>query len=114
MKADPPVEGPLLFTPFDLGGLRLGNRIIVSPMGQHSADEGLPNDWHLAHLGQLAVSGAAAVITEAVAVEPRARISPGCLGIWSDDHIAGFRRIIEFAARHGSSRMGVQLGHSGR
>lgn len=108
------MESPVLFSEFNLRGLRLDNRIIVSPMGQHSAEDGFVNDWHLAHLGQLAVSGAAVVITEAVAVEPRGRISPGCLGIWSDDHIEGYRRIIDFAARHGNSRMGIQLGHSGR
>jgi 2,4-dienoyl-CoA reductase-like NADH-dependent reductase (Old Yellow Enzyme family) len=105
---------PLLFTPYELRGVRLDNRIVVSPMGQHSAEDGHPNDWHLTHLGQLAVSGAALLITEAAAVDPRGRISPGCLGIWSDDQIAGYRRIIDFARTHGRTRMGIQLGHSGR
>ncbi|TWG97304.1 2,4-dienoyl-CoA reductase-like NADH-dependent reductase (Old Yellow Enzyme family) [Mesorhizobium sp. J18] len=105
---------PGLFSPFNLRGLRLDNRIVVSPMGQHSAVGGHVNDWHLAHLGQLAVSGAGLLITEAVAVEPRGRISPGCLGIWSDEHIAGYRRVIDFARTYGQTRMGIQLGHSGR
>jgi 2,4-dienoyl-CoA reductase-like NADH-dependent reductase (Old Yellow Enzyme family) len=105
---------PILFTPYDLRDLRLDNRIVVSPMGQHSAEDGFANDWHLAHLGQLAVSGAGLLITEAAAVDPRGRISPGCLGIWSDDHVAGYRRIIDFARTHGRTKMGIQLGHSGR
>ena len=105
---------PLLFRSFSLRDVQLDNRIVVSPMGQHSAEDGHPNDWHLAHLGQLAVSGAGLLITEAVAVDPRGRISPGCLGIWSDDHVAGYRRIIDFARLHGQTRMGIQLGHSGR
>lgn len=105
---------PILFTPYDLRGLRLDNRIVVSPMGQHSAEDGFANDWHLAHLGQLAVSGAGLLITEAAAVDPRGRISPGCLGIWSDEHVAGYRRIIDFARTHGRTKMGIQLGHSGR
>lgn len=107
-------SSPLLFAPFDVRGVRLDNRIVVSPMGQHSAEDGLANDWHLAHLGQLAVSGAGLLITEAAAVDPRGRISPGCLGIWSDEHIQGYRRIIDFARTHGQTRMGIQLGHSGR
>jgi 2,4-dienoyl-CoA reductase-like NADH-dependent reductase (Old Yellow Enzyme family) len=105
---------PLLFEPMKLRGLTLANRIVVSPMGQHSADDGFPNDWHLAHLGQLAVSGAGLVITEATAVEPRGRISPGCIGLWSDEQIPDFRRITEFARIHGATKMGIQLGHSGR
>jgi 2,4-dienoyl-CoA reductase-like NADH-dependent reductase (Old Yellow Enzyme family) len=107
-------SSPALFTPFEMRDVRLENRIIVSPMGQHSAVDGLANDWHLAHLGQLAVSGAGLLITEAAAVDPRGRISPGCLGIWSDDHIEGYRRIIDFARMHGQTKMGIQLGHSGR
>lgn len=109
-----PLSSPVLFSPFELRGVTFDNRIVVSPMGQHSAIDGHVNDWHLAHLGQLAVSGAGLLITEAVAVEPRGRISPGCLGIWSDDHIAGYRRVIDFARTHGHTKMGIQLGHSGR
>lgn len=105
---------PALFRPYPLRDIVFGNRIFVSPMGQHSADDGFVNDWHLAHLGQLSVSGAAAVITEAVAIEPAARISPGCLGLWRDEQIEGYRRIVAFRDAHGSSRLGIQLGHSGR
>ncbi len=109
-----PIDGPRLFAPTDLRDLKLANRIVVSPMGQHSAEDGYLNDWHLAHLGQLSVSGAGLLITEAVAVEPRGRISPGCLGLWSDTQINGYQRLIEFSRRYGATRMGIQLGHSGR
>lgn len=105
---------PLLFTPFTLGGLRLRNRIVVSPMGMHSAVDGVAADWHLMHLGQFAVSGAALVITEAVAVEPRGRVSRGDLGLWSDEQVRGLARIRNFYATYGSARLGVQLGHAGR
>jgi 2,4-dienoyl-CoA reductase-like NADH-dependent reductase (Old Yellow Enzyme family) len=105
---------PPLFRPYRLRDMTLDNRIVVSPMGQHSAHDGFVNDWHLAHLGQLSVSGAAAVITEAVAIEPAARISPGCLGLWSDEQIDGYKRLMRFRDAHGSARMGIQIGHSGR
>ena len=105
---------PALFTPFRLAGLDLRNRIVVSPMGMHSGEEGVPGDWHLMHLGQFAVSGAGMVITEAVVVEPRGRVSRGDLGLWSDAQVQGFARIRDFFAAHGQARFGVQLGHAGR
>lgn len=105
---------PLLFEPYTMRGVTLDNRMVVSPMGQHSADDGYPNDWHLAHLGQLGVSGAGLVITEAAAIDPRGRISPGCIGIWHDEQVAAHKRINDFVRQHGASRMGIQLGHSGR
>lgn len=105
---------PSLFQPYKLRDMTLDNRIVVSPMGQHSADNGFVNDWHLAHLGQLSVSGAAAVITEAVAITPAGRISPGCLGLWSDDQIEGYKRLMRFRDQHGRAKMGIQIGHSGR
>ena len=105
---------PVLFTPFDLPGLSLRNRIAVSPMGMHSGTDGVPGDWHLMHLGQYAVSGAGLVITEAVVVEPHGRVSRGDLGLWSEDQVRGFARIREFFAKHGQARLGVQLGHAGR
>src|SRR5262249_40082615 len=79
-KAPPPV-----FTPFALRGLRLHNRIVVSPMCQYSAREGVPTDWHLVHLGSRAVGGAALVITEMTDVSPEGRITHGCTGMWNDD-----------------------------
>ena len=82
-----------LFTPLRIRGVELRNRIAVSPMCQYSSEDGLANDWHLVHLGARAVGGAALVITEAAAVVPEGRISPQDLGIWSDEHVPGLRRI---------------------
>ncbi|MEI6547712.1 MAG: hypothetical protein WCN85_11910, partial [Burkholderiales bacterium] len=72
--------GPLLFTPFKLRTLELPNRIVIAPMCQYSADDGRATDWHIAHLGQLAMSGAGLLVIEATAVEPIGRITAGCLG----------------------------------
>ncbi|OYX88546.1 MAG: oxidoreductase, partial [Azorhizobium sp. 32-67-21] len=74
-----------LFTPWSLRGLSLDNRIIIAPMCQYSARDGIASDWHLIHLGNLALSGAGLLILEATAVEPEGRISPGDLGLWSDE-----------------------------
>ena len=104
-----------LFSPFRLRDLELHNRIVVSPMGQYSADEnGFATSWHLMHLGNLAISGAALVFTEATGVEPRGRVSHRCLGIWSDEHVGPLRDVLAFCRRHGGARLGMQLAHSGR
>ena len=79
---------PLLFTPLTLRGLTLKNRVVISPMCQYSAVEGMPNDWHLVHLGKLANGGAGLVFTEAAAVDRDGRITHGDLGIWSEQRIA--------------------------
>ena len=84
----------LLFEPLDLGGLHLPNRIIVAPMCQYSAEEGSATDWHMMHLGQLAMSGAGLLITEATAVTPEGRISPRDLGLYSDANEAALARVI--------------------
>jgi 2,4-dienoyl-CoA reductase-like NADH-dependent reductase (Old Yellow Enzyme family) len=104
----------LLFTPFRLRDVEFANRIVVSPMGQHSAEAGIAADWHHMHLGQFAVSGAGLVITEAVAIEPRGRVSRGCLGIWNDEQAQALGRIVSFCRKYGTARMGIQLSHSGR
>lgn len=104
-----------LFSPFSLRDVTFDNRIVVSPMGQYSADEnGFATSWHTMHLGHLAVSGAGLVFTEATAVEPRGRVSGRCLGIWSDDHVAGLKEVVGFCRRHGGAKLGMQLAHSGR
>src|SRR6266849_8722529 len=91
----------------------LRNRIVVSPMCQYSSADGFSTDWHLVHLGSRAVGGAALVFTEATAVLPEGRISPQDLGIWSDAHIAGLARIVDFI--HGQGALaGMQLAHAGR
>jgi 2,4-dienoyl-CoA reductase-like NADH-dependent reductase (Old Yellow Enzyme family) len=104
-----------LFSPTTLRSVTFDNRIVVSPMGQYSADaQGRATDWHLVHLGHLAASGAGLVFTEATAVEPRGRVSGKCLGIWSDEHLAGLRNVVGFCRRHGGAKLGMQLAHSGR
>jgi 2,4-dienoyl-CoA reductase-like NADH-dependent reductase (Old Yellow Enzyme family) len=103
-----------LFSPIRLAGLELANRIVVSPMCQYSADDGCANDWHFVHLGMLANSGAALLVVEATAVERRGRITHGCLGIYSDACEAALTRVIAHCRRHGTARLGIQIGHAGR
>jgi 2,4-dienoyl-CoA reductase-like NADH-dependent reductase (Old Yellow Enzyme family) len=102
-----------LFDPFTQRGLRLANRIVVSPMCQYSSLDGFANDWHFVHLGSRAVGGAAVVMTEATAVTPEGRISPADLGIWDDAHIDGLRRCAGFIRDRGALA-GMQLAHAGR
>jgi len=103
-----------LFTPLQLGNLSLSNHIVVSPMCQHSAEDGCANDWHMLHLGTLAVSNAGLVMIESTAVERDGRISKGCVGLWSDANEAALKRVIDSCQRTGNSRLGIQLSHSGR
>lgn len=104
---------PLLFTPLELRGVTLPNRITLSPMCQYSATDGETNDWHLVHLGSRAVGGTGLVFTEAVHVEPRGRITPNCLGLWNDNQATGLARIASFISAQGVVP-GIQLGHAGR
>jgi anthraniloyl-CoA monooxygenase len=103
-----------MFYPFELRGLRLENRIVVSPMAQYSAVEGMPNDWHLVHLGSRAVGGAGLLMTEMTCVTPQGRITYGCTGLWSEEQRDAWARIVAFVHQHTSARVGLQLGHSGR
>ncbi|MFP5390710.1 MAG: NADH:flavin oxidoreductase/NADH oxidase [Gammaproteobacteria bacterium] len=103
-----------LFSPFQLGALTLPNRITIAPMCQYSADEGLATDWHMIHLGHLALSGAALLTLEATAVSPEARISARDLGLWSDAHAQALSPIIAAIRRHSTIRLGIQLAHAGR
>ena len=102
-----------LFTPYPLRSLSLRNRIVVSPMCQYSSVDGFANDWHLVHLGGLAVGGAALVFTEATAVSPEGRISPHDLGIWMDEHVEMLARITQFVQGQGA-HAGMQIAHAGR
>lgn len=102
-----------LFTPLKLRELTIRNRIFVSPMCQYSADNGIANDWHLVHLGSRAVGGAGVVIVEATAVAPEGRITPGCLGLWSDEHAHAFAPVAKFIKAHGAAPA-IQLAHAGR
>ncbi|MES2392813.1 MAG: NADH:flavin oxidoreductase/NADH oxidase [Acidobacteriota bacterium] len=108
------IDSPVhLFAPLTQRSITFPNRIAVSPMCQYSSIDGHASDWHLVHLGSRAIGGAGAVITEAAAVSPEGRISPGDLGIWSDDHIPMLSRITKFIAENGSVP-GIQLAHAGR
>ena len=104
-----------LFTPARMRDLELSNRVVISPMCQYAAENGTASDWHIMHLGQYAVSGAGLVITEATAVEPEGRISPQCLGLYSDENEAALRRVVEFFKTYGEgTKFGIQLAHAGR
>jgi 2,4-dienoyl-CoA reductase-like NADH-dependent reductase (Old Yellow Enzyme family) len=103
----------LLFEPIHIRNIELKNRIVVSPMCEYSSVDGYANDWHLVHLGTRAVGGAGLVLTEAVAVSPEGRITPGDLGIWKDDHIPFLQRINAFIETQ-NAVPGIQLAHAGR
>lgn len=105
---------PKLFSPFQLRSVKVRNRVVISPMCQYSADDdGRVNDWHLVQLGRYALGGAGLVFAEATAVSREGRITHGDLGIWSDEHIPGLRRLAEFLRTHGAVA-GIQLSHAGR
>jgi anthraniloyl-CoA monooxygenase len=103
-----------MFTPFTLRGLTLANRVVVSPMCQYSAIDGVPNDWHLVHLGSRAVGGAGLIFTEMTDVSPEGRITPGCTGMWNETQAAAWKRIVDFVHDNGVAKIGIQLGHAGR
>jgi 2,4-dienoyl-CoA reductase-like NADH-dependent reductase (Old Yellow Enzyme family) len=102
-----------LFTPVQLRSTTVRNRVWVAPMCQYSATDGVPDDWHLVHLGSFARGGAGLVITEASAVSPEGRISPTDAGIWNDEQCAAWSRIVEFLRAQGATT-GIQLAHAGR
>lgn len=104
-----------LFTPFQLKGLELKNRIVMAPMCQYSVTEkdGKPNDWHFVHYTSRAIGGAGLILTEMTDVEPDGRITDYDLGIWSDDHISAFARLID-TGHHYGAKMGIQIAHAGR
>jgi len=106
-------ELPKLFQPLKIRDVTFKNRIWASPMCQYSAVDGAVTDWHLVHIGSLATRGAGAICMEAAAVVPEGRITPEDLGIWSDDHIPGLKRIVDFAHAQGTM-IGIQIAHSGR
>ena len=103
-----------LFTPFRIGALDLANRVVIAPMCQYSAEEGCATDWHMMHLGQLAVSGAGMMILEATAVSPEARITPFDLGLYSDANEAALARVLSAIRTHAPIRVAIQLSHAGR
>ncbi|MBV9930675.1 MAG: bifunctional salicylyl-CoA 5-hydroxylase/oxidoreductase [Alphaproteobacteria bacterium] len=107
------VPAPPMFAPLRLRGLRLANRVVVSPMATYSATEGLPNDFHLVHYGTRAQGGAGLVYTEMTCVSPEGRITPGCAGIWTPEQVTAWRRIVDFVHANSRAAFCLQLGHSG-
>ena len=105
---------PPMFTPYRLRKLEIANRIVVSPMDVYSATDGVPNDFHLVHLGARALGGAGLVFTEMACVSPEARITLGCTGLYAPEHVAGWTRIVDFVHERSPARICLQLGHSGR
>ncbi|MFJ3973892.1 bifunctional salicylyl-CoA 5-hydroxylase/oxidoreductase [Streptomyces sp. NPDC090021] len=106
---------PPMFTPLTLRGLTLRNRVVVSPMDMYSAQDGMPGDFHLVHLGARALGGAGLVMTEMVCVSPEGRITPGCTGLYTREQAEAWRRITDFVHTSApGAALGVQLGHSGR
>jgi anthraniloyl-CoA monooxygenase len=104
---------PPMFAPFKLRDLELPNRVVVSPMAMYSATDGTPNEFHLVHYGARAQGGAGLVYTEMTCVSPEGRITPGCTGMYADEHVEGWRPIVEFVHRHSKAKFCLQLGHSG-
>ena len=103
-----------LFEPLALGPMTLANRITVAPMCQYSAIDGSMTDWHVQHLGSLAVSGAAMLVVEATGVTPEGRITHGCTGLYSDSNESAMKRVVDLVRSVSPIRLGIQLGHAGR
>jgi len=109
--ANPPVP---MFTPFRLRDMVLENRVVVSPMDQYSAADGVPGEWHMVHLGSRAIGGAGLVYVEMTCPSPEARISPGDTGLWNETQRDAFKRIVDFCHANSKAKLCMQLGHSGR
>jgi anthraniloyl-CoA monooxygenase len=103
-----------MFAPFQLRGMTLINRVVVSPMAQYKAVDGIPNDWHLVHYAERAKGGAGLVCVEMTCVSPEGRITPGCTGFYAPEHEIGWRRITDFIHAETDARICAQIGHSGR
>ena len=104
---------PAIFTPFRVRDVTLPNRIVVSPMAQYTANDGMPTDWHFVHLGARATGGAGMVMTEMTCVSPEGRITPWCTGLWNEAHRDAWARIVRFVHEYSPAKIGLQLGHSG-
>ena len=104
----------ILFSPLSIGPLSLKNRIVIAPMCQYSADEGSATDWHMIHLGHLALSGAGLLVIEATAVEPQGRITPADLGLWSDANETALARVLKAVRTYSRIPVSIQLAHAGR
>jgi anthraniloyl-CoA monooxygenase len=105
---------PPMFLPFRLREMELANRVVVSPMAQYCATDGLPDDWHLMHYGSRAAGGAGLVVTEMTCVSPKGRISPGCTGLWNEAQRDAWKRVVDFVHTRTPAKFCLQIGHSGR
>jgi len=105
---------PPLFAPFTVRSVTLPNRVVVSPMCQYAAKDGVVGDWHLVHYGSRAVGGAGLVLTEMTDVSPEGRITPGCAGIWNAEQEAAWKRVVDFVHGNSHAMVGLQLAHAGR
>ena len=105
---------PPMFQPFQLRGMQLANRVVVAPMDMYKSVDGVPSDFHFVHLGGKALGGAGLVFTEMVCVSPEGRITPGCAGLYTDEQMRQWRRIADFVHAESQTKIGLQLGHSGR
>jgi len=105
---------PPIFTPYKVRDMVLENRIMVSPMCMYSAEDGLIGDWHLVHLGSRAMGGAGLIMTESTAISAEGRITPGCAGMYNDDHVAAWKRVVDFVHGSGGAKIGMQISHAGR
>jgi anthraniloyl-CoA monooxygenase len=105
---------PPMFLPFRLADMALANRVVVSPMAQYKAADGVPGDWHLMHYGARAIGGAGLLFTEMTCVSPSGRITLGCTGLWNEAQRDAWRRIVEFVHAESAARFCLQIGHSGR
>ena len=103
-----------MFTPYKLRGMVVPNRVVVSPMAMYSAQDGMPNDFHLVHFGSRALGGAGLLYTEMTCTSPDARITPGCAGLWNDAQRDAWKRVVDFVHASSPAKMGIQLGHAGR
>ena len=109
----PNAARPPMFVPFRVRGIELANRVCVSPMAQYRAVNGTPNEWHFVHYAERAKGGAGLVFTEMTCVSPEGRISPGCTGLYSPEHEAAWKRIVDFVHVETNAKIAIQLGHSG-
>ncbi|MBL8684196.1 MAG: bifunctional salicylyl-CoA 5-hydroxylase/oxidoreductase [Myxococcales bacterium] len=105
---------PPMFTPFSLREMTVANRVVVSPMCMYSATDGTPGDFHVVHYGSRAMGGAGLIFTEMTDVAPDARITPGCTGLYTEEHVAQWKRVVDFVHQHSKAKIAIQLGHAGR
>jgi anthraniloyl-CoA monooxygenase len=103
-----------MFTPYKLRDMTLENRVVVAPMAQYSATDGVPNDWHFSHYTSRALGGAGLLYVEMTCPSADARISPGCTGLWNDEQEHAWKRIVDFTHAHSDTKICMQLGHAGR